>query len=118
MEITRFVIKLFIYSTNENNPRCLLYSKQFPIHSYFCGVKFDTEIASAGSQLHPSQSDSFSELLWLELSWFSVDALHPNQSNSEIRVTLTRNGVDSQLTPFRVKFNSAEIRVCQIIEDL
>ena len=31
--------------------------------------------------------------------------------NSEIRVTLTRNGVDSQLTPFRVKFDSAEIRV-------
>ena len=35
----------------------------------------------------------------------------PNQSNSEIRVIFTRNGVDSQLTPFPVKFDSAEIRV-------
>ena len=78
-----------------------------PLHSYFCGVKFDAEWRQLGVNSIPSQSDSdFRVILNRNGVASTENQLNSSQNNSE-------NETRMELTPswrhFWVKFDSAEI---------
>ena len=85
------------------------------LHSYFCGVNFESEMTSAGSQLYIRVS------IRVKVTRFP-SYFHSNWVDSQlmplhISVTLRQNWVGGGGTPFRVKFDSAEIRLWFIVEN-
>ena len=73
-------------------------------------------MASAGSQLHPrvkvTRFPSYFDSNGVDSQLMPCTPFRIKVTPTSESVTLTRNGVDSQLTPFRVKFDSADILHC------